>query len=301
MGTDTAPRPAGSSLRAFAWMLGALVSFSLVAIVGRAAAKTATILDLMFWRGAFGVVVIGAIVMATDGLGSCRTQRLGLHTVRNVIHFGAQFSWLQALSMIPLAQLFALEFTSPLWVAVLAPALIGERLTPTRALAAAVGFAGILIVTHLAIDRIDAGSALALASAIGIALSFIATKRLTATDSVFAILLYMSAMQTAISGVAGLIFGLTWPLHDAWYWLLAFAALGLTAHLSVAKAFANADAIIVAPMDLLRLPLIALIGVLVYAEPLDPYVLVGGAVVVIGNLINLWYERPPAVARAKPA
>ena len=101
----------------------------------------------------------------------------------------------------------------------------------------------------------------------------------------------MSGLQTVYCGALVLATGMTWPAPQTWVGLLGVAVCGLTAHYSLAKAFASADAIIVAPMDLLRLPLIALAGVLLYAEPLDPWVLAGGAVVVLGNTVNLWGER----------
>jgi drug/metabolite transporter (DMT)-like permease len=286
-------QPATRPLLALAWMGGALASFSLVAIAGREASRHVTTLELIAYRSWISLAMMLVIILASGaGLAAFRSQRSGLHLVRGAIHFGAQFSWLKALTLIPLAQLFALEFTAPLWVALLAPALLGERLTVARMLSALIGFAGVLVVVRPGQAALDAGTILALASAVGFALSMLTTKILTRSDGTLTILFYMFAVQSVVSLVLPLfVGGLAWPSSDGWIWTTAVAVFGLTAHFSLARAFAHADAMIVAPMDFLRLPLIAVIGVMLYREALDPYVLAGGAVVASANLFNIWAER----------
>jgi drug/metabolite transporter (DMT)-like permease len=288
---------AGNVVRALAWMTGALVSFTVVAIAGREAGRSVGTVDIMFWRNLLGLVVVTAIAAASAGLGALRTGRPGLHLLRNMVHFGGQFSWFHALGLMPLAELFALEFTAPLWVAVLAPLLIGERLTVSRITAALLGFAGLLVIVRPGYLGLGPGSAFALASAIGFALSLIATKRLTRTDGALQILFYMSLLQTIFGGTILAASGFALPPAPTVAWLVAVGIAGLTAHLSMTRAFDYADAIIVAPMDLLRLPLIALVGLGVYAEPLDPWVAVGAAVIIAGNLVNIWFERRAAARR----
>lgn len=292
------PMPATRPVLALVWMFGALASFSLVAVAGREASRHVTTLELIAYRSWISLAMILVIIpLAGAGFAACRSQRKGLHLVRSVIHFGAQFSWLKALTLIPLAQLFALEFTAPLWVALIAPLLLGERLTLARIVSALIGFGGVLLVIRPGQAALDAGSLLALASAAGFALSMLTTKLLTRTDGTLTILFYMFVVQSVISLVLPLFAGgLTWPGTEGWIWTVAVAVFGLTAHFSLARAFAHADAMIVAPMDFLRLPLIAVVGVVLYREALDPYVLAGGAIVAIANLFNIWAER-----RRKPA
>ena len=135
------------------------MSFSLIAIAGREASRVITTTELMFWRGLIGVVVLFSILFATGGrLGDVNSGQPKLQFGRSFVHFGAQFSWLYCLTLIPLAELFALEFTSPLWVAVFAPLLLGERLTATRIMAAGLGF-------HRCDDRDPAGQRVAVAMA----------------------------------------------------------------------------------------------------------------------------------------
>ncbi len=280
-------------LRALAWMVLALASFSSVAIAGREAARGATTLEMMFYRCLISLVLILAIVLMGPGLREMRTTRPALHSVRALVHFVAQYSWLSALTMIPLAQLFALEFTAPIWVALLAPLLLGESLTQTRLAAAVVGFLGMVIVAQPGAVALNGGVGLGLVAAVGFALSMLATKTLTRGESPLRILFYMFLIQTALS-LFLLIGGIRLPDAVTMGWISVIALAGLSAHYGLVRAFALADAIIVAPMDFLRLPLIAIVGALVYAEPFDPVVLLGGGVVIAGNVLNLWGERRTA-------
>jgi drug/metabolite transporter (DMT)-like permease len=218
--------------------------------------------------------------------------------VRNLIHFTAQFSWLYALTRMTLAELTAIEFTAPIWVALLAPFLIGERLTMVRLATAVIGFIGVLIVVRPGAIPLTEGTPFAMVAAIGFALSMITTKRLLRGDNAFTILFWMQGLQVLIGMVvvyasyfAGHGSGLVVPDAITFGWLAGVGVFGLTAHYSLAKAFTHADAIIVAPMDFLRLPLIAAVGLFIYVEPLDILVLVGGIVVVLANLLNILGER----------
>lgn len=301
--TAAPPKPQQNALIAVSWMMGALISFTLIAIAGREAAKGVDTFQLMFWRSFVGMIVLIAIVLAKGArFGRLGTPRTGLHVLRNTIHWVAQFSWLYALTRMPLAELFALEFTSPLWVALLAPLFLGEHLTRARLMAAVLGFVGVLLVVRPGAVPLGDGTIFGLTCAVGFALSMMCTKRLLVTDSAFTILFWMQTMQTAIGFVfliqakyTGVGFGTdgSFAIPDAptSFWVFLVGVLGLTAHYSLAQAFRHADAIIVAPMDFLRLPLIAVVGVLLYKEALDPWVLAGGAVVVLANLINIRSER----------
>jgi drug/metabolite transporter (DMT)-like permease len=291
--TTIAAERKNAPVAAFAWMGGALISFTCVAIAGREASRVLDTWQLMAWRGSFSVILVllAALVLGRTRT-SLATRQFGLHGARSFVHFGAQFSWLHALPLIPLAQLFALEFTSPLWVALLAPFILGEKLTMWRVIAALIGFAGAMIVVQpSAAMTIGRGEAFALVAAVGFAFSMIGTKMLTRQDDSFKILFYMIMVQgiMALGVIAWR--GLTVPPPQTILWTFAIAVAGLTAHFSLAQAFQRADAIVVAPMDFLRLPLVALVGVYLYNETLNPWVLTGGAVVVVANLLNMWAER----------
>lgn len=299
------PDQRGRIAWAIFWMVGALVSFTVMAVAGRAAALGVDALQIAVWRTFIGFSILVAIVVIQGTrFGDLRSQLPGTQVVRNLIHFTAQFCWLYALTRMPLAELTAIEFTAPIWVALLAPFLIGERLSAIRLVTAVLGFAGVLIVVRPGAIPLSEGTPFAIAAAVGFALSMITTKRLLRRDSAFTILFWMQGLQVVIGlaivfggYAAGFGRGLVIPDALTFGWLVAVGVLGLTAHYSLVKAFTHADTIVVAPMDFLRLPLIAIVGLLVYAEPLDLWVLVGGIVVVVANLLNILGERRTPMQR----
>lgn len=284
-------KPPSAVLKAAAWMGGALVSFMLVAITGREAAKGLATHHLMFYRSWISLAVVMAVAVCLGrALSGWRTPQLPLHMMRAVVHFGAQYSWLVALTLIPLAELTALEFTAPLWTAVLAPILIRERLTPPRIAAVVLGFIGTLLVLRPQSASLSTGAVFGIFAAVGFALHFIATRRLTRTDSPLTLLMYMMGSQSLISTFLVLP-APPLPALDILGWTAALAISGLGAHYSLIRAFSLADTIIVSPMDFMRLPLMAIVGAWIYSEPLSPLVLLGGAIVLFANVVNMWGER----------
>ncbi|MGE0512764.1 MAG: DMT family transporter [Hyphomicrobiaceae bacterium] len=250
----------GHVLAAAKWMTIALFAFSGIGIAAREAGRSLGALDIMVYRSWLGLSIL-AIVQYANGRSvvDLRTKQLPLLTLRSAVHFVAQYAWLVAVTLIPLAQLFAIEFTAPLWTALLAPLFLKERLTGTRMLAAALGFAGILIVVSPGSLAIGPGTIYAFIAAIGFAFHFLMTKRLTRNDSAFLLLFYTHLIQGFIA-LALAATTLKVPSPMTALWIVALTVLGLFAHYGLARAFALADAIVVAPMDFLRLPLIAVVG-----------------------------------------
>lgn len=286
------PRRSGhAALLAALWMAGTLAMISLLAVAGRETMRTLPTMDMIFYRSWMSLPVVVLIAWVTGHrLAIFATQRPGMHAWRHAAHLTGQFTWFWAITQIPLAEVFALEFTTPLWVALLAPLILRERMTLPRLAAVVLGFLGALIVIRPAGMTISAGTASALACAIGYAFAYIAMKQLTRTERPLTILFWLCVFQGLYTAV--LTFGrLTWPDPAAWGWLVLVSLSGLAAHYCIARAFALADATIVTPMDYLRVPLIAVVGWLVYAEALDPFVLLGGAVIAGANIINLLAER----------
>lgn len=279
-------------LVAAAWMGGALVCFSTMAVAGREVSVHLDTFELMAYRSVIGALIVVAALSATGKLGDVRMRKMKLHLARNVAHFTGQNLWFHAVTLIPLAQLFAYEFTNPLWVALLAPLILGETMTRTRLLAAALGFAGILIVARPGAAQFGEGQIAALCAAMGFAGSVIFTKMLSRTETTGSILFWMTAMQTVFGFVcAGIDGDVALPGAGSLHWVVLVAFCGLTAHFCVTSALTCAPASVVAPMEFLRLPMIAMVGMLLYGEPLEAAVFLGAGVVLAANLMNLRAER----------
>ncbi len=276
------------------WMIGAIASFSTMAVAGREVAVELDTFEIMMYRSLFGVVIVAGIGALAGTLHQINTQNMGLHAMRNLAHFTGQNLWFYAVTVIPLAQVFALEFTSPLWVIVLSPLILGERLTPMRAFAAIMGFIGILIVARPDIAGINSGVITAASSAIFFALTMMFTKRLTRSQSITCILFYLTTMQLVFGVVmAGYDGDIAVPTTTALPFVLLIGAAGLLAHFCITNALALAPATVVVPIDFIRLPAIAIIGMLLYGEALDIWVFAGAAIIFTGNYLNIWSETRP--------
>jgi drug/metabolite transporter (DMT)-like permease len=296
--------PSNNVIAAVKWMTVALFSFSLIGIAAREAGRELGALDIMVYRSWLGVSMLAIAQYGSGGrVVDLQTRQLPLLTVRSAVHFVAQYAWLAAVTLIPLAELFAIEFTAPLWTALLAPVFLKERLTGARLVAAGLGFVGILVVVSPGRLSTGPGTLFAFTAAVGFAFHYLMTKHLTRQDSAFVLLFYTHLIQGFIA-LALTAATLKVPAPVTAMWVVALTVLGLFAHYALARAFALADAIVVAPMDFLRLPLIAVVGVVLYAEPLAPALIIGAGIIVAANFVNLWGERqrrlvPPPEAQQR--
>ena len=282
---------AAQVLKASLWMSGAIASFSSMAIAGRALASTHDTFEMMMYRSLVGLVIVCVVLTALRKWHEVTRQALGLHMIRNAAHFTGQNLWFYAVTLIPLAQVFALEFTAPLWVLVLSPLILGERMTKVRSLAAVMGFIGVLIVVRPSPDTINAGVVTAAMSAIFFALNIMFTRRLTRTETVACILFWLTFLQAIMGVIAvGWDGDITWPTVQSAPWLVLIGLAGLVAHFCLTNALAIAPATVVVPIDFIRLPFIAVVGYLFYDEGLDVWVFVGAAVIFAGNYLNIWTE-----------
>jgi drug/metabolite transporter (DMT)-like permease len=277
------------TLKAACWMTGVLASFIAMALGGRELSPDLSTFEILFFRSLIGLAVVLAL-LGQNGWRQIRTKKPGLHVVRNFTHYAGQFGWFFGIGLLPLAQVFALEFTTPIWIAILAPLLLKERLSGTRIAAIAIGFAGALIILRPGMVPIDTAAMGVLMAAAGYAFSHTLTKKLSATDSPLCILFYMTVVQLPL-GLAPSLFDWVTPTLAHVPWLVLIGITALTAHFCMIKAFLHADAIVVVPMDFLRLPMVAVIGLVVYGEALDVWVFIGAGVIFAGNFLNIVQDK----------
>ena len=283
---------ASQPLKAAVWMIGTMVSFSLMAISGRELAPELNTFEIMFFRSLIGLVLVVTIGTLSGTLHQIKTDRLGLHMLRNTAHFTGQNLWFLAVAFIPFSQVFALEFSTPLWVALLAPVFLGEALTRRRLLSVGIGFSGVLIVARPDFSQLNPAILAAMACAICFACSLMTTKKLTIDQSTTCILFWLTLMQLGMGVVAVVLTGsLSAPQGIDYIWVTTVSICGLTAHFCIARALALAPAIVVIPLDFLRLPLISLIGFLAYNEAFEWAVVFGAMLIFTAVLINLQAER----------
>ena len=272
--------------RAAFWMAGWLLLMVVIAVAGREATRELTVFQVMAMRSVIGLAMLWPLIHRAGGLVAMRSQRLPMHVGRNVVHYAAQYGWLAALSLIPLAQLVAIEFTMPIWSALLAAALLGERLNRARIGAVVLGLAGVLVIVRPDAAHINVGQWIALGAALGFGISVVLVKSLTRTDAAIQVSFWMLVVQSAIGIVPALIVW-QWPSPAGWGWVLLVAFCGTYSHYCFARAMELADATVVVPMDFLRVPFTALAGWALYAERMDLLTLAGMALILTGNGLNL--------------
>ena len=284
--TDTDSRP----LLAAMWMGGAIASFLLMAVAGREVQTEMNSFELMAWRSAIGFVIICAI-LSRKGFAQIRSTVPLLHVKRNILHFTGQNLWFFGLTVLPLGQLVALEFTNPVWVAILAPFFLGEKFTALKAFVALLGFAGVLIVAQPGVAPLEVGHFAALGAALGFAFNTIYTRKIMAYDTVLCVLFWMTASQAVMGAILGAPGGIPLPSAQVFPWLVLVGITGLSAHFCLTSALSHAPATVVAPMEFLRLPIITIVGAYLYGEPLVASVFLGGAVIFTANLLNISASR----------
>ena len=278
-------------VRVVLWMTGALLSFSAMAVSVRALSGTLRIMEILAIRNGCGLAILLALgALRPAFMHALTARRLGLHLVRNTIHFGAQFLWAMSITLLPLATVFALEFTMPAYTALLAVLFLGERMTPSRIGVVVFGFLGVLVILRPGLESFRPAALLVLVAAFGYAVALTQTKALTATETTYAILLWMNVVQLPLAMIgsdprAYLSLGAPNVLP-----VCAVAVSGLASHFCLAQAFRRGDASLVVPLDFMRIPLIALVGWWLYGESLDAYVFSGAGLIVIGVLWNLRVE-----------
>jgi drug/metabolite transporter (DMT)-like permease len=285
----TSPSSSGHpAVRSAAWMLLSVTSFVLMMVAARQLHGRMGTFEILFFRSFVSLLVLLALTPWL-GPGAYATRRLGLHVVRNVVHFVGQYAWVWGIAIAPMALVTAIEFTSPVWVSLLAALFLGERLTLPRWAAIAGGVVGIVLIAQPGTSPFGMGAMIVLAGAFCFAAAILVVKTLLRTDEVTAVVFYMALLQLPL-GLAGALFGWVWPVASDAPWLLAMGVTSLSAHYSMGRALSLSDASFVLPIDFLRLPCIAVVALLAYGEPIDGWTMLGAAVIFAGNYWSVHRE-----------
>jgi drug/metabolite transporter (DMT)-like permease len=277
-------------------MAGWLALMLVMAVAGRETTRELNVFEIMEVRSILGFLMLYPLIHRNGGFAAMKTSRPLQHIGRNLVHYAAQLGWFFALTLIPLGQVVSIEFTMPIWTAILAASFLGERMTPGKISAIVLGVVGVFMIVRPATGEINPGQLIALGAAVGFGISVTMMKSLTRTESTLAIVFWMIVIQAA-AGFFPSIYLWQWPSAYAWSWIVVIAFCGTFSHFCMARAMLHADATVVVPMDFLRVPLTATAGWLIYGERLDLLTVLGATLILTGNLLNLKAAGPVA-ARA---
>jgi drug/metabolite transporter (DMT)-like permease len=286
-------RPTQSYFMAAAWMAGWLAAMVTMAVAGRETVGQLDAFQVMEIRAIIGFFLLLPLVVSSGGIAQMKTRHPWRHVWRNSVHYTAQYAWLVAVTLIPLAQVISIEFTMPIWTALLAVVFIGEKMNRWKIAAIVLGLVGVWIIVRPNTGNIETGQLLSLYAAIGFSISVILVKALTRTDSVVCIIFWMLIIQAIIGLIPAIYVWRPIP-NDLWGWLVLVAFCGTFSHYCMAQAMTWTDATVVVPMDFLRVPLTAFVGWMVYSEAIDIYTVTGACLILLGNLLNLKKVNKPA-------
>jgi len=279
-------------------MTGTLLSFSIMAVSVRELAGTLSIFEVLAVRSSCGLLILLALgLLRPELMKSVGRQKFGFHLLRNGVHYASQYAWATSITLLPLAMVFALEFTMPAWTALLAVIFLGERMTPSRIGVVVFGFIGMLVIVRPGLEGFRPAAILVLLAAVGYGVTMVVTKQLTKTETTFAIVFWMNLMQLPMTLLGSdPLFVAKIGAHNILP-VLGIGIAGLSSHYCLSNAFRAGEAVVVVPLDFLRIPLIALVGWWLYGESLDVYVFLGAGLIIAGVLWNLTVESRPRTVR----
>lgn len=275
------------AVRGLLWAVASGLLFVLLNTLMRSLAIELDPGQTQFLRYAFGLVVMLPFILR-GGIGSYRPHHLGGQFLRGGVHTLGLALWFFAIPHVSLADTTALGFTTPIFIMVGAVLVLRERLHWERWVAAAIGFAGVLLVVAPKLSGGGGGHLLVmLASAPVFALSFLMTKALTRHDRAAVIVVWQSITVTLFSLPLGL---LNWHPVAPWHWaaFLVCGVLGSAGHYCLTRSFAVADISATQSVKFLELVWAAALGWLVFGNQPTGSTLIGGAII---SASTLWIAR----------
>ena len=270
-----------------AWMLGFIVNISIMAISIRELSFKYSSFEIQNFRNIFSIIVIFIILMVTKHT-QLNTFQLKNNFIRNIFHFIGQSAWTWGLTVLPLAIVFSLEFTMPIWAVIIAIVVLKEKITLNKIFFLIIGLIGTLIIFMPDTKYIGFYNIIVLCSAITYAIAHNFTKKLTRTDSILSILFFMSIIQLPFSLIGSFIIGnIHYNIMMEIPLIILFTITSLLAHYSLSSALKYSDASVVLPIDYIRLPLIVFIGWYYYDEIISTNVVIGSILIIFGVVFFL--------------
>jgi drug/metabolite transporter (DMT)-like permease len=267
-----------NTVAAILWMMTAGLLFVAVTVSVRYLGSDMPAVEAAFIRYLFGLVLLIPVFMRIRWRAISRKNH-GLYLCRGMAHGMAVMLWFYAMARIPIADVTAIGYTTPIFTAVGAIVFFKERIQKRRLLAIVIGFVGTLIILRPGFQVIEAGALAQLFAAPCFAISFLLAKKLTREQGAGEILAMLSIFCT-LALLPGALLQWQTPTFSELAWLLLVAAFATAGHYALTKAFAHAPLTVTQPFAFLQLVWAILFGILLFGETPDIWVVVGAAVIV---------------------
>lgn len=275
-------------LAGIGWMLATGLCFVAVNGIVRWLGGALPASQSAFIRFAFGLVFLGPVLVPALRTGfSPRIWQL--LTMRGALHVLAVIAWFYAMSRIPVAEVTAIGFLNPIVVTVGAALFMGERLAWRRVAAVGVALMGALVVLRPGLRALDPGHLSQIVASLAFGASYLVAKRIS--DHVPAAVVVAMMSLTVSVGLAPLAWA-AWvpPTWGQVGWLGLVAVFATVGHYTMTRAFAAAPLTVTQPVTFLQLIWASMLGVFVFHEPLDQWVILGGAMMIGAITYITWRE-----------
>lgn len=269
------------------WMFGFILNITIMALCIRELSHKYSSFEIQNFRNIFSILILVFIFLVKKNT-KLKSYQLKNNFIRNIFHFIGQSCWTWGLTVLPLALVFSLEFTMPIWASIIALLFLKEKINLNKILFLVLGLIGTFTILLPDSNNINFYNIIVLLSAISYAFAHNFTKKLTETDSILSILFFMSVIQLPLSFIGSLTIGkLNFLTLEDLPLIIVLTATSLLAHLSLSSALKKSDASIILPIDYIRLPLIALVGWYYYDEVMTYNIIIGSSLIIIGTIFFL--------------
>lgn len=297
--------PKGSPLTGIALKLIAVFLFTILAALIKASADYVPVGQAVFFRSFFALpIIVGWLLWRGDLQTGLQVKRPMGHVWRGLIGvLGMGFNF-AALGMLPLPEVTALGYASPLLTVVFAALFLGEKVRLFRLSTVCLGLFGVAIVIwpRLSVDSFQdlalIGLGCVMASAVFRALAQIHIRRMVATEQTSAIVFYFS-LSTTVFGLMTLPFGWAMPPVHVLIMLICSGLLGGVAQILLTSSYKYAEASVIAPFDYAAILFSITFGMLFFDEWPTWSVIAGSLVVMLAGVLIVWRERQLGLARGK--
>lgn len=273
--------PVATPLRAALLMLGSTLAFGLMAIAIRYATRYVPTQEVAFFRNAFGLLALLPMLIR-PGSAPLTTQQLPRYFLRSAIGLASMLCAFWAIGHLPISQAISLSYSTPLFVTIAAVLWLGETVRLRRWAAVIIGFIGVLIIVRPGSTSFTPGTLVAVGAAVLSSLVAIQIKQLTRVDSADTVVFYTYVFWVPLSLVPAL-FVWVWPTGLAWVWLVATGVLGTLGQLLWTRALRLGEVSALTPISFMQLPLVSLLGWLLFNETLDRWTVIGVAIILGAN------------------
>lgn len=267
-----------NALHGIIWMFLTGLCFVIVTAIVRYLGSSLPAIEMAFIRYAFGIIlVLPALIPVLRDPPSL--PRMKFFVGRGVLHAFGVMLWFYAMARIPMAEVTAIGYVAPIFVAIGAAIFLGEKMQARRIVSIAVGFLGALIILRPGFQEINSGQLAQLAAAPLFAASFLMAKKMTASEET-SIIVAMLTIFCTVALLPGAIYYWQTPTTHETIWLFLTAVSATAGHYTLTRAFQAAPLTVTQPLTFLQLVWAALIGVVIFGEAVDPFVILGGGIVV---------------------